>query len=256
MRIRRCQRFQRILFAASALVLLSCYYKPKTKETPPPPPPPQPTAVQLPPKLELNIVAASTINRDLEGNPLSVVVHLFMLKDKQEFSKLTFDAVSSSRSEAELLGTDLIGKMAEIVVLPGSTYTDPEDLPAGTKYVGIVALFRKPDPNYWRYLVSVDSLRPAMPPPPVKKDKNTKPAPLPNPKLSFKIEDCYLALSGIKAEPIPGQPENAKPDCGNRPASLVTTSPNTSVPTTTTPSPVNRPTEYPKPKISTPKKGG
>jgi type VI secretion system protein VasD len=150
--------------------------------------------------------ATSTINRDANGDPLSVVVRIYHLKDKGEFSKLTFDMVTSGRTDQELLGADFIGR-SEFVIVPGGTLRDTADLSPGTNYIGVVAFFRKPDPNYWRYMVSMEQLNIAKT---RKKDWQGKKLPL----FSFKVQDCYMTLNYSKPEFIPGQPENAKPECG------------------------------------------
>jgi len=288
--------------------------------------------VQPPPpaKFEVSVEASPTINRDPNGDPLSVVIRLYQLKDKGEFSKLTFDVASSGRTDQELMGADFLGK-EEFVMVPGAKYAKLDEVTPGTKFVGIVAFFRKPDPNYWRYLVSVDQLMqpqaqpqsaatsrslptlaqvqslaqapgavraqaqsltqaPAMaqgqaqafaqssltakaqtlsqaqiptapaaltsaqalaqsealqrknkrgrkvfdsdpkdpvPPDPkvgAKAGDGADPAkpllrtpfiPKMGTRLAFLVEDCYLKLIDLKPEPIPGQPENEKPDCGS-----------------------------------------
>lgn len=149
--------------------------------------------------------ALPAINRDVNGDPNSVVVRIYHLKDKTEFSKLTFDLVTSGRSDQELLGSDFLGR-SEFVLVPGTTSLDTADLTPGTKYIGAVAFFRKPDPNYWRYLVSLDALKVARS---KKKDWKGKKLPI----FSFRVQDCYLTVNYLKPEYIPGQPENAKPEC-------------------------------------------
>ena len=62
-----------------------------------------------PVKIAVEGEAPPTINRDLNGDPLSVVVRVYHLKDKAEFAKLTFDMVSSGRTDQELLGGDFLG---------------------------------------------------------------------------------------------------------------------------------------------------
>lgn len=96
-------------------------------------------------KIAVEGEATSTINRDANGDPLSVVVRVYHLEDKAEFAKLTFDLITSGRTDQELLGADFISRF-EFVIVPG------------TKYIGVVAFFRKPDPNCWRYLVSMEQL--------------------------------------------------------------------------------------------------
>lgn len=141
---------------------------------------------------EIRGEADQMVNRDVSGAPLSVVVRLYQLKDAQEFSKLTFDTLAGGRPESELLGTELLEKN-EVVLVPGNKHTSTDKLREETKYVGVVAFFRKPDQHYWRYLVDADKVR--------------------SDGLSFRAQDCYLNVLNVKTIAIPGQPQDAKPDC-------------------------------------------
>lgn len=135
---------------------------------------------------------APVLNRDINGKSLSVVVRVLQLKNPSEFAKLTFDTLADGRPESELLGPDLLAK-ADAIIVPGESFSSTEKLLEDTRYVGVVAYFRNPDPHYWRYLIDADTVR--------------------SNGLSFKVEDCYIALRDIKPLPIPGQPINAKPQC-------------------------------------------
>ena len=134
-----------------------------------------------------------SLNRDINGKSLSVVVSVYQLKDAREFSKLTFDTLASGRPESELLGSALLEK-TDAVVVPGGLYVSSEKLLADTKFVGIVAFFRRPDSYYWRHLVDAETVR--------------------SQGLNFRVQDCYVALAGIKPITLPGQPLNARPECG------------------------------------------
>ena len=148
--------------------------------------------------------AAPIINRDANGDPLSVVVRIYHLKDKAEFSRLTFDLATSGRPDEELLGPDLLGR-TEVVAVPGTLSRRTLDLAPGTNYLGIVACFRKPDPDYWRCLVSREQL--------VQARRGGKAWPGRKlPLLSFKVQDCLLLLAAGKPEPIPGLPERPNPN--------------------------------------------
>ncbi len=141
---------------------------------------------------EIKGEADPIVNRDISGKPLSVVVHVYQLKDASEFSKLTFDTLASGRTAAELLGQDLLEKN-EIMMVPGAKYASTDKLKEDTKHVGIVAFFRQPDPHYWRLLVDADKVR--------------------SDGLNFKVQDCYISLLSGKPTLIPGQPAQAKPTC-------------------------------------------
>jgi type VI secretion system protein VasD len=172
---------------------------------------PAPAQLPAPPsRFELRAQAAPGINRDAAGNPLSVVVHLYQLKDRTAFSRLSFDQAASGRPEAELLGGDCLGR-TELVMVPGGLHASTEDLLPGARYLGIVALFRHPDPHCWRYLVNLDQMLPARA---GLGRKARRPAAVqPTPRLAFKVLECSLALPELKPEPIPGQPEKGVPDC-------------------------------------------
>jgi type VI secretion system protein VasD len=185
---------------------------------------PPPAPVYPPPRLELSFDPAAGLNRDPVGNPLSVVVRVYQLKDKVEFSKLSFDLASSGRPEPEILGQECLGKV-DYTLVPGSPLKESEPLLPETRYVGVVAFFRHPDPHHWRCLARIDQPKPPTPDPPKgwlkrKLTKKKKPAPAPpNPHLAFKAQDCYLQLVQPRPEPIPGQPETFRPDCAGDPVS-------------------------------------
>lgn len=140
------------------------------------------------------------LNPDINGKSLSVVVRLYQLKDAREFSKLTFDMLASGRSESEILGPALLDK-TDVVIVPGGNYEATEKLLDETRFVGIVAFFREPDAYYWRQLVEVGSI-------------STQNGTIGRPTaLTFKVQDCYVSLAGVKPVALPGIPNNDRPDC-------------------------------------------
>lgn len=170
-------------------------------------PAPEPT----PKPYEVRANADAIINRDISGQPLSVVVRLYQLKQEKEFNLLTFDLATSARTDAELFGDSLI-KRSEVLMVPGTTHISTHMLLPETKYLGVVAFFRRPDPHYWRYLIDADEIR--------------------SKGLSFQALDCYLRLKDMKAITIPGQPLDAKPTCPSE---------NVAAPATPAPTVVDKP---------------
>lgn len=134
------------------------------------------------------------LNRDINGRSLSVVIRIYQLKDAKEFSKMTFDTVADGRPDSELLGPALLEK-TDIVLLPGGSHSSTEKLLDDTKYIGIVAFFRRPDQHHWRQLVDADSVR--------------------SNGLLFKAQDCFLVINGMKAVTLPDQLPNARPECAS-----------------------------------------
>lgn len=145
-----------------------------------------------PKTFEIRGEADQMLNRDASGNPLSVVVHLYQLRDSGAFSKMTFDTLTSGRPASELLGKDLLEKN-EMLLVPGASYVSTEKLREETKHIGVVAFFRHPEQHYWRFLVDANAAR--------------------KHGLQFRVSDCFLSLTEPKPSLIPGQPENAPPVC-------------------------------------------
>lgn len=151
-----------------------------------------------PVELKMQGEAAPVVNRDVNGKSLSLVLHVYQLKNKDEFNRLTFDALATGKPAAELLGNSLITQ-SEFILLPGKESTLPFTLQADAQYVGVVGFFRKPDAQFWRVLVSAEEMR------------NAK-------KIAIKAQDCYLHITSPKTELIPGQAAQFKADCGSAPA--------------------------------------
>lgn len=163
---------------------------------------------------EIKANADPVINRDISGMPLSVVVRLFQLKQEKEFDQLTFDLATSNRTDAELFGESLLQR-SELLLVPGSTHVSTETILPDTKYLGVVAYFRKPDAHYWRYLIDAQQVR----------EKG----------LNIQALDCYLKLKNLKAAAIPGQPLDAKPICQGENIAAPSVAPTTNTVGTTPP---------------------
>jgi type VI secretion system protein VasD len=137
-------------------------------------------------------VADALLNRDINGQSLSVVVRLYQLSGKTEFTRLTFDAVASGRSDTELFPKELVAAN-EVVLVPADTQEITDKLLPETRYVGMVGFFRRPDTQNWRFLVDARAVR--------------------NEGLNFAVRDCYFAAIQPKPEPIPGQSAGYTPEC-------------------------------------------
>lgn len=104
---------------------------------------PQPKIVTV----ELN--ASSKLNADASGRGLSVVAKLYKLKDANNFLRSSYETFQQSGREKEALGTDLI-ESKEILLIPGQRYRGSEKLVPEAGFLGLVVLYRDPDPKHWR----------------------------------------------------------------------------------------------------------
>ena len=180
----------------------------------------QPLAAKDPPPcVAIRASAAAGLNPDPAGAPLSVQVHVYQLKDPGEFARLGFEAAAGGRPGSELLGADYLARR-ELTLDPGAVLDAIEPLLAETRWIGVVALFRQPDPHHWRGLVRLAPPAPA--PEPLRRGwlkrkltrKPPPPPPPPTPELAFTVQDCWLRVLRPAPEPIPGQPEPFRPQCG------------------------------------------
>ena len=196
--IRPATLSSRLLLGGSIALLLGCA-KPVA----------QPVQDTKPVSVELRLEAGPRINLDSRGNPLSVVVRTYQLKDLAEFSKLTVERASSDRPASELVGQDLVST-TEYTVVPGATALKTETLKAETQYLAVVALFRHPDPQFWRVALAAKLLRPAAPAPEPKGFFGGSSAPKPAdpaPKtVVLKVNENSIAVEGMAIVPLPGQP--------------------------------------------------
>lgn len=162
--------------------------------------PAAPVVIPLPAEYEVKGTADKLLNLDASGRPLSLVIRTYQLKDKQEFSKLTYEVISSGRQESELLGAELNAPIAEYVLVPEAQISNKEEWKQGTRYIGVVGFFRTPDEQAWRFLLNADDVR-----------RNG---------LSFAASNCYLTIAKPVPVAIPGQALDRLTTCPSRPVTV------------------------------------
>lgn len=159
--------------------------------------------------------ADAKLNRDISERPLSVVLYVYQLKGRQAFARLTFEDFLSGKTDADLLGDDLINK-TERVMLPGTKESLSAGLLPEATYIGIVAMYRLPAPQQWRYLIPAEQIR-------TKgflrfsKQKN----------IAVRLHDCHMTIDGVELDLIPGQRSDSPATCTGQtpPATTALSSP-------------------------------
>lgn len=112
----------------------------------------------IPKIAELRIEASEQLNVDAKGNPLSVVVRLYRLKDANTFLRSSYDTLSAPSARVrESLSDDLVD-MKEVVIVPGGRYQTQERFVDEARFLGVAVLFRTPDANRWRYVFSASDV--------------------------------------------------------------------------------------------------
>ncbi|MBX3618827.1 MAG: type VI secretion system lipoprotein TssJ [Rhizobacter sp.] len=127
------------------------FKKPELPETPELPESAKPAR-----HLKLRLAASDSLNVDAAGRSLSLVVRVFKLRSATAFLSAPYSAFGNTTREKEALGDELI-ESREIVLLPGQQQEINERWAREATHVGVVALFREPAPQRWRYAFELDT---------------------------------------------------------------------------------------------------
>jgi type VI secretion system protein VasD len=105
-----------------------------------------------PARVNIVLSAAQNVNPDPSGQPLSVVVRIYQLKDPGRLQSADYDAIW--KSDKETLSDDFLDRQ-ERIVQPGARETLEIKANPLTAYLGVVALFRNPSGDTWRKIIPV-----------------------------------------------------------------------------------------------------
>ncbi|MCP3716875.1 type VI secretion system lipoprotein TssJ [Paraburkholderia sp. CNPSo 3281] len=106
---------------------------------------------QKPPRdLGITLLAAQNLNAATDRKPLALVVRLYVLKDPTSFQQASFDTFTDPAKEKSALGADLLG-VREVTLIPGQRYNATEKVSREAQAFGIVALFRDPAMQRWKF---------------------------------------------------------------------------------------------------------
>lgn len=115
-------------------------------------------------KWRLVFAATHALNPDDSGEAFPVVVRVYQLKGQERFQRATFTDLW--KKDKEFLEGDLLSRK-EVTVHPDSQPVLDLDLEVkqGAAFVGVVALFRKPDVTLWKQVFPADlsALNPLTP---------------------------------------------------------------------------------------------
>lgn len=108
-------------------------------------------------RISLRIAASDSLNVDAAGRSLSLVVRVYKLRSAATFLNAPAETFGNAAKEKEALGDEMI-ESRELVLLPGQQQQISERWARDASYVGVVALFRAPAPQRWRYAFELESL--------------------------------------------------------------------------------------------------
>ncbi|MCO5978525.1 type VI secretion system lipoprotein TssJ [Ideonella sp. NS12-5] len=110
-------------------------------------------ALQKTPKalrVVIRLHAGDLLNSDTNGQSLPVVARIYELKEKDAFERAPAGAFEGDKSHLSPELADALLGSREVVLTPGQRYEVTETLPEGTRYIGVLALFRAPAEGRWR----------------------------------------------------------------------------------------------------------
>lgn len=107
-------------------------------------------------QVAVRIHAGQVLNTDSSGRSLAVVVRLYSLKGTTQFSQATYAMFAAGTSDKPFANSDVITSK-EVVLVPGQKYEMLEPLPNDATHLAIVALFRSPDSQRWRFVFDARS---------------------------------------------------------------------------------------------------
>lgn len=102
-------------------------------------------------QVTLRIHAGQVLNTDAGGRPLSLITRVYRLRSTTQFSQATYAMFASTGAERPAFSDDVVS-MKEIVLTPGQKYEVVETLSNDATHLAVVALFRAPDPQRWRFV--------------------------------------------------------------------------------------------------------
>lgn len=103
-----------------------------------------------PNRIPLRIHAGDLLNSDSAQRPLSLVVKVYKLKAYEEFLRAPYAAFS----QGSFKGEEVVSSR-ELVLLPGQHHEVEESLPKEAPYLAVVALYKAPDAQRWRFVFDV-----------------------------------------------------------------------------------------------------
>uniref|UniRef100_Q47E13 Putative lipoprotein n=1 Tax=Dechloromonas aromatica (strain RCB) TaxID=159087 RepID=Q47E13_DECAR len=99
--------------------------------------------------LPIRIFAGDQLNLTSNSKPLSLVIKIYVLRSSERLKTLTYPQITSTESEKEALGDELIS-VREIILLPGKSYDAVLKIPGDATTIGVVGMFRAPYSSRWK----------------------------------------------------------------------------------------------------------
>lgn len=113
--------------------------------------------VQLPDrKIMWRLHASDSLNIAPSGEPVALLTRIYKLRSPNAFLQAPYEVFGDPAKEKAQMGDDVI-ETREVQMIPGRHDEVLDKVAREVRYIGIVALFRKPAPQRWRYAFRSES---------------------------------------------------------------------------------------------------
>ncbi len=107
-------------------------------------------------RIPLALAASPSLNVDDDRHSLALLVRIYKLKNAEAFLSAPYQAFVSAEAEKQHLGEDLI-EVREVQLVPGQHIDVTEKVAREAGYVGVVALYRAPAAQRWKFAFAADA---------------------------------------------------------------------------------------------------
>ncbi|WP_284618527.1 type VI secretion system lipoprotein TssJ [Aquabacterium humicola] len=105
-----------------------------------------------PRKVTLRLHAGDRLNTDAAGRSLSIVARVYKLKASDAFMQAPYDNFARESPSRDAAWSRDVIESRELVLAPGQRHEVIETLAADASHVAVVALFRAPAEQRWRFV--------------------------------------------------------------------------------------------------------
>jgi type VI secretion system protein VasD len=99
----------------------------------------------------LRIHAGQVLNADANGRALSLVTRIYRLRSTAQFTQASYASFAAGDAAKAPFAEDVVS-VEEVVLTPGQKYEVVQSLPLEVSHLAVVALFRAPDEQRWRFV--------------------------------------------------------------------------------------------------------
>ena len=107
-------------------------------------------------KVQWRLHSSASLNVTASGESIALLTRIYKLRSPNAFLQAPYDVFGDRAREKSQLGDDII-ETRDVQMVPGQHDEVLDKVAREARYIGIVALFRNPAPQRWRYVFRSES---------------------------------------------------------------------------------------------------